>query len=105
MHRTMFRNVKRPTFIQFIFVLIVESLHSVGVGILVFRIFPDLDAVTAVQLTNAMCFVPAVLSLISRRPSKVSLILVFIDIAAIAAQSSGFWAYPVKIQLINSMIN
>ncbi|CAI5440716.1 unnamed protein product [Caenorhabditis angaria] len=94
MHRTMFRNVKRPTFIQFCFVLIIESLHSIGVGILVFRIFPDLDAVTAVQLTNAMCFVPAILSLISRRPSKVALILVIIDIAAIAAQSSGFWAYP-----------
>ncbi|CAO4368072.1 unnamed protein product [Caenorhabditis nigoni] len=94
MHRTMFRNVKRPTFIQFVFVLIVETLHSIGVGILVFRIFPDLDAVTAVQLTNAMCFVPAILSLISRKPSKLSLVLVIIDIAAIAAQSSGFWAYP-----------
>ncbi|CAB3404677.1 unnamed protein product [Caenorhabditis bovis] len=94
MHRTMFRNVKRPTFIQFSVVLVIESLHAVGVGILVFRILPDLEAVTAAQLTNAMCFVPAILSLISRRPSKVSLVLVIIDIAAIAAQSSGFWAFP-----------
>lgn len=94
LHRTLFKNVKRPTFPQFVVVLFVESLHSIGVGILVFRVFPDLDAVTAAQLTNAMCFVPAVLSLISRRPNKMALILVIIDIAAIAAQSSGFWAYP-----------
>ncbi|CAD6197537.1 unnamed protein product [Caenorhabditis auriculariae] len=94
LHRTMFKNVKRPTFMQFMVVLLIESLHSIGVGILVFRIFPDLDAVTAAQLTNAMCFVPSVLSLISRRPNKIALILVIIDMAAIAAQSSGFWAYP-----------
>ncbi|PAV79546.1 hypothetical protein WR25_20899 isoform B [Diploscapter pachys] len=94
LHRTMFKNVKRPTLMQFLVVLIIESLHAIGVGILVFRIFPDLDAITASQLTNAMCFIPAILSLLSRKPSKIALILVLIDIAAIAAQSTSFWAFP-----------
>ncbi|VDM85085.1 unnamed protein product [Strongylus vulgaris] len=86
-------------------VLIIETLHAIGVGILVFRIFPDLDAVTgkytvyflhfhaclhfhlATELTNAMCFVPAILSLLSRRPSRVAFVLVIVDIGAIAAQN------------------
>uniref|UniRef100_A0A1I7XDG2 MFS domain-containing protein n=1 Tax=Heterorhabditis bacteriophora TaxID=37862 RepID=A0A1I7XDG2_HETBA len=66
-------------------------------GILIFQVFPDLDAVTASQLTNAMCFVPAILSLLSRRPNRVAFFFVIIDIVAIAAQSSGFWAYPVTV--------
>ncbi|PIO53370.1 hypothetical protein TELCIR_25297, partial [Teladorsagia circumcincta] len=78
-------------------VFFIETLHAIGVGILVFRIFPDLDAVTATQLTSGMCFIPAILSLLSRRPSKIALILVIIDIVAIAAQSSGFWAFPMFI--------
>ncbi|VDO40632.1 unnamed protein product [Haemonchus placei] len=97
LHRTLFKNVKRPTLIQFATVFFIETLHAIGVGILVFRIFPDLDAVTATQLTSGMCFIPAILSLLSRRPSKIALILVIIDIVAIAAQSSGFWAFPMFI--------
>ncbi|WKX94586.1 hypothetical protein Q1695_011678 [Nippostrongylus brasiliensis] len=97
LHRTLFKNVKRPTLIQFVVVLFVETLQAIGVGILVFRIFPDLDAVTATQLTSAMCFIPAILSLLSRRPSRIALFLVIVDIGAIAAQSSGFWAFPMFI--------
>uniref|UniRef100_A0A158R449 chitin synthase n=1 Tax=Syphacia muris TaxID=451379 RepID=A0A158R449_9BILA len=93
-HRTLFRNVKRPSFAQFVTVFCIETMHSIGVGIFVFRILPDLDAVTGAMLTNAMCLVPCVLSLISRKPSKVSLLLVLFDIACIAAQSSTFWAWP-----------
>lgn len=48
------------------------------------------------MLTNALCFVPAVLTLLSRKPSKIALILVIVDIACIGAQSSGLWAWPVS---------
>lgn len=41
-----------------------------------------------------MCFIPAVLSLISRPAKAGSLVLVVIDIVAIGAQSTGFWALP-----------
>ncbi|KHN79269.1 hypothetical protein Tcan_11920, partial [Toxocara canis] len=94
LHRSLFRNVKRPTLLQFIVVFLVESLHAVGVGILVFRIFPDLDAVTASMLTNALCFAPCILSLVSRKPSKIAMLLIVFDIGCIAAQSTGFWAWP-----------
>ncbi|TMS32863.1 hypothetical protein L596_000658 [Steinernema carpocapsae] len=96
-HRTLFRNVKRPSLIQFLVVLLVESLHAIGVSILVFKVFPDMDAVTAAMLTNAMCLMPAILTLISRRPSKVTLLLVIIDFACIASQSMGYWAWPMLV--------
>ena len=41
-----------------------------------------------------MCFIPAILSLISRPAKAGSLVLVVIDIIAIGAQSTGFWALP-----------
>ncbi|CAJ0955692.1 unnamed protein product, partial [Mesorhabditis belari] len=92
-HRTLFRNVKRPTIFQFVAVFVVETLHALGVGTLVFLVLPDLDGVTAAMLTNAVCFVPAIMTLLSRSASKLTAILVLVDIGAIAAQSSGFWAY------------
>ncbi|CAJ0581649.1 unnamed protein product, partial [Mesorhabditis spiculigera] len=92
-HRTLFRNVKRPTIFQFAAVFVVETLHALGVGTLVFLVLPDLDAVTAAMLTNAVCFIPAIMTLVSRSASKLTVILLVIDVAAIAAQSSGFWAF------------
>lgn len=39
-----------------------ELFHAIGLGILTFVIFPQLDAVKAVMLTNSMSMVPAILS-------------------------------------------
>lgn len=45
-------------------------------------------------MDSCLSFVPAILTLLSRKPTKLSVVLVAVDIAAIAAQSSGFWALP-----------
>lgn len=82
---------------EWVQVLGVETVSAVGVGLLVFKVLPGLDAVTGAMLGACMGFVPAVLSLLSRKPAKMAVILVFLDIGAIAAQSSGFWAWPVFI--------
>ncbi|GMT13976.1 hypothetical protein PFISCL1PPCAC_5273, partial [Pristionchus fissidentatus] len=67
------------------------TLHAIGIGILVFRILPDLDAITALMLMNAMCLAPACLSLISRRAEKMTLIYIVLDVLAIGAQSTIYW--------------
>ncbi|GMR34332.1 hypothetical protein PMAYCL1PPCAC_04527, partial [Pristionchus mayeri] len=72
-------------------VFIIETLHAIGVGILVFRILPELDAITALMLMNAVCLVPACLSLISRRAKKMTLIYIILDVLAIGAQSTIYW--------------
>jgi chitin synthase len=123
LYRVCFRNVKQPTLAQFFTVrtrcehavftchaqvFTIESLHAVGVGLLVFRLLPNLDAVTGAMLTryehtnifamlqfcSCLSFIPAVLTLLSRKPAKITVILVVFDIMAIGAQSSGFWAWP-----------
>lgn len=72
-----------------------ETLHAIGAGLLVFKVLVGLDAVTGAMLTNCVCFIPSVLTLLSRKPSKITAILVLIDLGCIAAQSSGFWAWPI----------
>lgn len=64
---------------------------------LVFKVLPGLDAVTGAMLSNCLCIIPAMLTLLSRKPSKLTVIFVILDIICIGAQSSGFWAWPVFI--------
>ena len=42
-------------------VTLFETLHTVGLALLVFFVLPDLDAVKGVMLTNCVCIVPGVL--------------------------------------------
>ncbi|MFH4979574.1 hypothetical protein AB6A40_006283 [Gnathostoma spinigerum] len=93
-HRSLFRNVKAPTFLQFLVVFIIESLHAVGVGMLVFHILPDLTATTGATLSSAMCLVPCVLTLLSRKPNKKAIVLIFFDVLCIIAQTSSYWVLP-----------
>uniref|UniRef100_A0A914D222 Calponin-homology (CH) domain-containing protein n=1 Tax=Acrobeloides nanus TaxID=290746 RepID=A0A914D222_9BILA len=103
-HRTLFRNVKRPSALQFFTVLLVESLHAFGVGMLVFHVLPDLPAETGAMISNALCMVPSVLSIFSRKAAKMTLILIIFDVAAAASQSSGFWAWPVLVPEIRKHV-
>lgn len=50
----------------------------------------------AAMLSNGLCLVPSILTALSRRANRWFLILVVIDCCAIAAQSTGFWAWPVS---------
>ncbi|CEF71032.1 Chitin synthase family-containing protein [Strongyloides ratti] len=101
-HRTLFRNVKRPTMLQFFVVLFIESIHAVGMGILVFYIFPEFPVEIGVMLSNALCLVPSILAVLSRKAYKLTMVLVIIDGCAIAIQSSGFWAWPVLVPEVGS---
>uniref|UniRef100_A0A0N5BY92 chitin synthase n=1 Tax=Strongyloides papillosus TaxID=174720 RepID=A0A0N5BY92_STREA len=101
-HRTLFRNVKRPTMLQFFVVLFIESIHAVGMGILVFYIFPEFPVETSVMFSNALCLIPSILAVLSRKAYKLTMVLVIIDGCAIAIQSSGFWAWPVLVPDVGS---
>lgn len=51
-------------------VLIPETIQTIGVGLLVFYILPDLDVVKGAMLTNCFSFVPGVLGKAIRRFTK-----------------------------------
>lgn len=71
-------------------------MYAVGLCLLVFLVLPDLDVIKAAMLTNCVCFVPAVLGLLSRhsdeprRPLKV-----IFDMLAIIFQGSALAIWPI----------
>jgi chitin synthase len=56
-----FKNVTKPTPLQFLVVFTAETLRTIGTGLLVFMILPTLDVVKGAMLTNCLYFVPAIL--------------------------------------------
>lgn len=90
-----FKNIPRPTWGQLAAVGIMEGFHVTGLAMLAFLIFPNLDAVKAVMLTNCICLVPGVLGLLSRSSSEAKLPFKYtIDVLAISAQVTGFVVWP-----------
>lgn len=91
-----FKSSKRPTFGHFLMVFIPETAHTIGIALLVFYILPDMDVIKGAMLTNCLCFVPAVLGLLSRNNKESGrFIKVIVDLIAIAAQATGFVVWPI----------
>ncbi|KAF8790062.1 Chitin synthase chs-2 like protein [Argiope bruennichi] len=90
-----FKSYKKPKLTTFIAVFIGETIYAIGLSLLVFVVLPDLDVIKAAMLTNCVCFVPAVLGLLSRHSgeSKRPLKVIF-DILAILIQGTGFVLWP-----------
>ncbi|CAG9769089.1 unnamed protein product [Ceutorhynchus assimilis] len=107
-----FKSSKRPPFSHFLMIFVPETAHTIGLALLFFYVLPDLDVVKGAMLTNCLCFVPAVLGLLSRNNKESSrFIKVIMDLIAISAQATGFvwpiiertdlWIIPVTIFLIS----
>jgi chitin synthase len=56
-----FKNVTKPTILQFCVVATAETLRTIGTGLLVFIILPTLDVIKGAMLTNCLCFVPGLI--------------------------------------------
>lgn len=57
-----FKSWRRPPFNDFLWVLVMETLHVAGLASLFLIVLPELDVVKGAMLTNCVCFVPALLS-------------------------------------------
>ncbi|XP_076762627.1 hyaluronan synthase-like protein kkv isoform X3 [Xylocopa sonorina] len=95
-----FKSWKKPPASHFLLVFIMESFHVIGLALMFMAVLPDLDVVKGAMLTNCVCFVPGLLGLLSRNKNKDEsrFVLVLIDIAALAAQGTSFFLWP----LLNS---
>nr|XP_018916999.1 PREDICTED: uncharacterized protein LOC109044007 isoform X3 [Bemisia tabaci] len=97
-----FKSWRRPLLRDFLLVFTMETLHVIGVASLVFYILPNMDVVKGAMLTNCLCFLPALLSLISRntrgcvtRSDKSEVYAkAAMDFIALAAQATGFVLWP-----------
>ncbi|GFY72001.1 chitin synthase chs-2 [Trichonephila inaurata madagascariensis] len=109
-----FKSYKKPKLLSFLSVFIAETLSTVGLCLLVFIVLPELDVIKAAMLTNCVCFVPGVLSLLARNKDEARRPLkVVFDMMAIIFQGSALavwpitetgpqaWAIPVSIILVS----
>lgn len=76
-------------------IFVSESLHTIGLALLMFKVLPEIDVVKGAMITNCLCIIPAILGLLSRnsRDSK-RFMKVIVDMAAIGAQVTGFILWP-----------
>ncbi|XP_059143322.1 uncharacterized protein LOC131930739 [Physella acuta] len=61
--KVFFGKHKVPSIWTWIWVFIVENLHSVGLCLLVFRVLPQLEAIRGLMLLNATALIPSILKL------------------------------------------
>ena len=62
----MFKFTSWPHISYFMFVLLMELLHTVGLAMLAFMVLPHLDSVNALLLTSSLAVLPAFMLLLSR---------------------------------------
>lgn len=55
-----FKSWEFPTEWEFFWTAFTEIFPAIGSALFVFVILPDLDVIKAAMLTNALCFIPAI---------------------------------------------
>ena len=91
--KALFGNKPWPTFKIMIFVLVVETAHSFGMSIFVFRVLPKLDVARAILMMNAVCTMPGLLKfLLSKNHVNAArkLVIFVMDFCAVAMQCTVF---------------
>ena len=82
-----FKSARRCTAKDFFVVWAFETAHVVGMALLVFVVFPELDVVKGAMLTNCVAFIPAVFGLASRSGKEPRRFLKsLVDLLAIGGQ-------------------
>ncbi|XP_064474846.1 chitin synthase chs-2-like [Ornithodoros turicata] len=92
-----FQGVHVPKFSTFAFVLIMESMHAVGLGVLSFAVLPKLGAVQAAMLTSCVAIVPAMLAPMAG-DGFFKMATIF-DLLALAGQCTGLVARSPELPL------
>ncbi|XP_050552797.1 chitin synthase chs-2-like isoform X2 [Spodoptera frugiperda] len=90
-----FKTAPKPSVLQFLTAFVVDTLHTIGIGLLVLFILPELDVVKGTMLMNAMCFMPGILNAVTRdRTDSRYMLKMALDVLAISAQATAFVVWP-----------
>ncbi|GAB1605132.1 chitin synthase chs-2-like, partial [Argonauta hians] len=68
--KAMFGNIPWPSIGNMIWLLLIESLHSFGLCLFLFRVLPCLNTIRCLLLMNAVCQIPAILRLFATKRSE-----------------------------------
>ncbi|GJQ67345.1 hypothetical protein Trydic_g19490, partial [Trypoxylus dichotomus] len=103
--KLIYKSWDKPKAIIFVLVFISESLMTIGVAIFVYVVLPNIDSDKGLMLTNAVCFVPAVLAFVGNITRKLSNIefqndpysttVLILDLLSMLAQTSAFISWPI----------
>lgn len=77
---------------------VTDTLHTIGIALLVLIVLPELDVVKGAMIMNALCIIPGILNAFSHdslTDSKYYMKLVF-DVLAVSAQMTAFVVWPLK---------
>ncbi|CAL1526679.1 unnamed protein product [Lymnaea stagnalis] len=91
--KAMFGNLPRPSILNMIWVLFIETVHTFGLCLFLFRVLPCLDTVRCLLLMNALCTIPAILRLFATKrseDSKRKVATILLDILALLMQLSAY---------------
>ncbi|KRZ13519.1 Chitin synthase 3 [Trichinella pseudospiralis] len=94
-HRILFRNVRKPTALQFLIAFVTETMHAFGIGLFAFYLLPEIGAVKGHFLSQCVYLLPSILSVLCRRPNRLNTLLIVIDLICTAVQSSPYWMWTV----------
>ncbi|KAH8379500.1 hypothetical protein KR009_005325, partial [Drosophila setifemur] len=93
----LFKREQRPTGLEIGLVTLFELLHVVGLALLTFTVLPALDVTRGAMLGCCVCFVPALLNLLTGMRlhwKSVDSLVLGISILALIAQGSVFLVWP-----------
>ncbi|CAH1785466.1 unnamed protein product [Owenia fusiformis] len=94
--RTYFRTKQKPNPVTYVVTLVMESLHSLGLVLLLFYLFRYFDTIKSMALLTGVAFVPSVLSIFFRPKSeKAKPVKMTLDIIASLVQCSVLITWPV----------
>ncbi|XP_017023062.1 chitin synthase chs-2 isoform X1 [Drosophila kikkawai] len=93
----LFKREQRPSGLEVGLVTLFELLHVVGLALLTFTVLPALDVTRGAMLCCCVCFVPALLNLLTGTRlhwKSVDSLVLGLSILALLAQGSAFLLWP-----------
>ena len=95
--QSFFQTYETPSVLEFALVLLFETLHTIGTGILFFLAFPGMDSVRALMATNAVCLFPGMLKLFMKEweGKTMRMIGIGLTVLAILMQLTSLIIWPV----------
>ncbi|XP_018393301.1 PREDICTED: uncharacterized protein LOC108772292 [Cyphomyrmex costatus] len=93
-HHLFKRKLRMPKKWNLLLMILIETLHTLGLMLLTFLVLPEIGAVQGAAIFCCLCFVPGLLNLLSRNKEscntsiKLRLLKIF-DVLALIAQISG----------------
>lgn len=94
-----FKSYRRPCRTSFLTVIFFESLHTIGIVIIVYAALPAVDVVRGAMLTSCICFLPGAFGILSRNRKTDQRqwgLKIIADILALLAQFSALIIWPWK---------